>query len=161
MISLFLTLSALVTVSVPSNEPAISAVSAMAVPSILPARVTSSLLDLTVPFSLPPTTAAAQPSVVPSKSTPSPITKLLDGGSAGGFGAELEEDTSLELLLTGGAPAARASLPTPPLGTEPCTPLGGRALTDDRGGGPVAEMLPKPPASPSGAFGEGSVDVFR
>lgn len=166
------TLSALVTVSVPSKVPAISAVSAKAVPSILPARVTSNLLDLTVPLSLPPTTAAAQPSVVPSNSTPSPITRLFAGGSTCCFDGEplVEEEAEDEDFLRGGASDnagpwwPRPLLPTEcdvPFEIEPvpaaaaaaaadaaaaaaaAAPLGGRdCLNDESGDGPAASGVP-------------------
>lgn len=152
------TLSALVTVSEPSKVPAISAVSAKAVPSILPARVTSNLLDLTVPLSLPPTTAAAQPSVVPSNSTPSPITRLFAGGSICCFDGEpLVEDDDDEDLLRGGAsdnagpwPRLLVLIAVPfekdavaAAAAAAAAPLGGRdCLNDESGDGPAASGVP-------------------
>lgn len=150
------------TVSVPSKVPAISAVSAKAVPSILPARVTSNLLDLTVPLSFPPTTAAAQPSVVPSNSTPSPITRLFAGGSTCCFDgeplAEDDDDVDFEPPPLGGAPLDNAGTPCArpllltdvPFETDAvdraaaCAgPLGGRdCLNDESGDGPAARGVP-------------------
>lgn len=146
-----LTLSDFETSRLPSNTPAISAVSAIAVPSILPSLVISSRLDLTVPRSLPPTIAAAQPSVVPSNNTSSPITRLLDGGSCGTFAGADAEDFDEGLL---GAAVLGALLTTAAATTLPLFAGGGRDFTMEvTGDAPVAVVgtvggVPPPPEVP-------------
>lgn len=139
-----LTLSDLVTIRFPSNTPAISAVSAIAIPSILPALVISSRLVLTVPLSLPPTIAAAHPSVVPSNKTPSPITRLLAGGSCGTFAgaaAEAFDDVLLGtvLLLLGALLTTATATTLAPLALLLWFTGGGRDFTIEvTGDAPVA-----------------------
>lgn len=132
----------------------------MPVPSILPARVISSLRDFTVPFIRPPTTAAAHPSVVPSNNTPSPITKLFAGGSAGTACFELDPDAAdRELPLGSGAPppadeataegTADAEGLLTALGisceeVDRLLPCGGSALSDASGDSPFGAEIDDP-----------------